>query len=123
ILVEAMKAGLKIDGTNVRRVLHRTPIERPAWANAKHESLTGLWRLAEFFPKVPKWKGPGLHWPTFGLFRGRTIEEGALIHRSALRRLRRTQLQYSPKNLRPEFQLAVKALPKVPETLPYTLTP
>ena len=118
MLIEAHKAGLLIDTRKVRRVLHKTRIKRPAWANQKHESLTWKWWLAEFFPKL-LWIRAGVYRPRIGFFRPRTIPEGALLHRSALRRIRRPQLQYRPKNLSPEFQALVKALPKVPETLPY----
>ena len=118
MLIEAHKAGLLVDTRQVRGVLHKTRIERPAWANQKHESLTWQWWLAEFFPKL-QWVAPGVHRPRVGLFRPRTIPEGALLHRSALRRIRRPQLQYRPKNLSPEFQALVNALPKVPATLPY----
>jgi hypothetical protein len=119
MLLEASKAGLKIDTQKVREVLHKTPIHRPAWTNQKHESLKGWWCLAEFFPKIPKWRGPGFHWPSFGLFRCRTIPEGALLHRTALRRIRRTSLQYRPTNLSPQFQETVKKLPQTPRFMPY----
>lgn len=119
MVLEAHKAGLKIDSRKVREVLKKTPITPPCWANAKHESLRWRWWLAEFLPKFSKWKGPGLHWPRIGLFRCRTIRDGALLHRSALLRLRRAPLAYRPKNLSADFQAFVKALPKVPVTMPY----
>jgi uncharacterized protein (DUF2235 family) len=121
--LEAKKAGLKIDTEKLRQVLHKTRIVPPAWANPKHESLTGWWCLAEFFPKIPKSKEPGIHWPRLGLFRGRALRGGELIHRSALRRIRRSALGYAPKNLTPEFQVTVKSLKIVPETVPYAPNP
>jgi uncharacterized protein (DUF2235 family) len=119
MLIEARKAGLDVDTAKVRQVLHKNRIPRPAWANPRHESLKGFWALAEFFPKIPKWRGPGFHWPTIGLFRSRTIRDGALIHRSALRRIRRAVLEYAPPNLSAPFKDRIRDLTNVPESLPY----
>lgn len=123
MLIEARKAGLKIDAHKFRHVVQKTRIQRPAWRNEKHESLVWYWWPAEFFPKIPKWRGPGFHWPTFGLFRCRTIAEGALIHRSALRRLRRSQCEYHPGNLSTEFQDWARRLTRLPETTAYHAPP
>ena len=120
MLLEAAKAGLKIDTAKARQVLHKTRIQRPAWANPKHESLTWYWWPAEFFPKIPKWRGPEFHWPTMGLFRYRTIQNGALIHRSALKRIRRPASAYRPGNLSDNFVARVNSLSKLPEALAYT---
>jgi uncharacterized protein (DUF2235 family) len=78
MLIEAAKAGLAIDTAKVRMVLHKTPHQRPAWANQKHESLKWFWWPAEIFPKIPRWRGTGIHWPAFGLFHYRTIHDGEL---------------------------------------------
>jgi hypothetical protein len=119
MLLEAKKAGLKIATGKVRYVLKKTKIRFPAWANEKHESLTWYWWPAEFFPKIPKWRGAEFQWPRLGLFRGRTIRDGELLHRSALRRIRFSEIGYSPRNVSPAFQRVVRDLPKVPETLAY----
>jgi uncharacterized protein (DUF2235 family) len=119
MLLEAKKAGLKIDTQKVREVLHKTRIRLPAWANEKHESLTWYWWPAEFFPKIPKWRGAEFRWPSLGLFRCRTIRDGELLHRSALRRIRLSETRYSPGNISPAFQQSVRELGKVPEALPY----
>lgn len=123
ILQEAEKAGLKIDAKKANEVLKRTPVEPPSWANQKHESLDWKWWLAEFFPKFPKTRDPGRHWPRMGLFRFRFIPEEALMHASALQRFRKADLNYKPGNWSSEFQMQVADLPEVPETLPYSGNP
>ena len=55
MLGEARNARLLIDEERLRVVLQKTTPPEFPWAEAKNESLEGVWRLAEFFPKLV-WK-------------------------------------------------------------------
>jgi uncharacterized protein (DUF2235 family) len=117
ILREAQAAGLLLDVERCQEVLPRTePIAR-AWQDPQHESLTPLWWPAEFVPKVRSRPGFSTPLPTLGLGHSRTIQDGSLIHGSALLRLRKGQ--YHPSNLSEAFVAKVLSLPSVPEFLPY----
>ena len=117
ILGEAEKAGLLVDPQRLHAVWHKTPPPERPWAERQHESLTPAWWLAEFFPKMPaRWPG-SLLWPRIGLGHHRHIPAGSLIHKSTLLRIRQTA--YAPPNFPPHFLEKVRALPDVPETLPF----
>ena len=119
MLIESKKAGLLIRSSKVRELLKKTPVPLPPWANQQHESLDWKWWLAEFFPKTRKCPNCRIPWPYINFFRHRSVQEGAELHRSVLRRLRRPGLNYQPPNLSPEFCAHVKSLSAVPSTLPY----
>jgi hypothetical protein len=109
------------------------------WADPKHESLTGWWWLAEFFPKFvwrqvssPDFKGSSgtrntppqreTHYSrtlAVGLGRYRHIETGALIHNSTLLRIRKLELAYAPPNFPKAFLEKVRAREDVGESLPF----
>lgn len=83
---EAQTAGLLVDPAKVQNVLGLSPGSSyvPAKPDApKHESLKGLWNLAEFIPKK-HWNAEKKQWEhRMNLFRRRTILPGSLIHESA----------------------------------------
>jgi hypothetical protein len=113
---EAKKVGLRINEPRLEAVLNKAAAVEP-WAERKHESLTGLWWAAEFFPKLPARSGWRL--PRFGLGRHRFVKSKAVLHQSVLLRIRDTRTDYSPPNLSGSFVDRVRGLTDVPETLPY----
>lgn len=134
LVEEAEKAGLLVD-RKVRfpEVWHRPPFpanpwdqqhappvpERP-WTEPQHESLKGMWWLAEFFPKLQRVGQGRLKLPRLGLGRHRIIPDKAMIHRSTLLRIREVA-GYSPPNFSEEFLEKIRALQseEVPEALPF----
>jgi uncharacterized protein (DUF2235 family) len=117
MLDEAQKAGLQVNAQRLRTVLDRPPPSPRPWADQLHESLVGLWWLAEIVPKQ-RWRhgAPG-GWPKPGFGRSRYIPDGSLIHQAALLRVR--ELGYTPRNFSKTFLEEVRGLQDVPETLPY----
>ncbi len=86
---EAEANGLLVDAAKRDEILGgrgTTKYTAPDSRAAMHESLTGLWRIAEFIPK------PHYNWKTrkterrMNLFRPRTIPENSEIHRGAFER-------------------------------------
>jgi uncharacterized protein (DUF2235 family) len=117
---EARNAGLLIDEVRLARVA--PPLTQPAWTEGQHESLRKWWVAAEFFPK--------LHWNAkkrgnemrFNFSRRRRLQDGELLHSSALERIRH-KAGYAPPNLSKEFRQYVKSLAAVPDVLPYANQP
>lgn len=119
MLSESEKMGLIVRRKTVRRMLRRSGYQGPAWASQAHESLTALWWPAEFFPKL-RWNAKRRkRAPYLYLFRRRVVADGTCLHGSILRRLRRDDLGYAPRNLSPEFIAKVRSLNEVPSTLAY----
>ena len=116
VLEGAAETGLLLDSGRLTEVLTRTPPPAEPCAEPKHESLHGVWWLAELFPKLQF--RDGRRAPAVGLGRHRWIADGASIHACALQRLR-TDATYRPPNLSGAFVEAVCALPVVPDSLPY----
>jgi len=117
ILDEARRAGLHVNEHRLHAVLNKPPPSPAPWKDKQHESLTPLWWIAEFFPKLhwrPDWN---MRVPELGLGRHRFIHEGALIHNSTLRRIRETT--YAPCNMTPTFLDKVRKLEPLPEALPF----
>jgi uncharacterized protein (DUF2235 family) len=117
LLGEATKAGLRVEPQRWQTVLHRTPPPQHPWKEPQHESLTPLWWLAEFFPKLRWYPTLSRRLPTLGLGRRRSIQDQALIHQSTLLRIRETN--YAPPNFSKAFLEKIRRLPEVPETLPF----
>lgn len=86
ILDEAKAAGLKVDPLKESEVLGLSEGSQyaPAKPDAKkHESLTGLWNIAEFIPKK-HWDSAKREWGhRMNLYRRRTIPPASLVHQSA----------------------------------------
>ncbi len=119
ILDEAVQSGLTVDPQRLSTILEKTPASPTPWKDEQHESLRGAWWLAEFFPKW-EWRQSGGVWRRvlrIGRGRRRHLNDGAMLHRSTLLRIRETA--YSPPNLSPRFLEAVRALAEVPDALPF----
>jgi uncharacterized protein (DUF2235 family) len=118
----AANAGLQIDPARQATVLGATaPSNSPA-DDPKHESLTAKWWPAEFFPKLQWCEARKRNVLAMGLGRYRHIDEGELIHKGALMRLR-DRPDYRPRNLSDAFVRFVQELPRVPDALPYNSKP
>jgi uncharacterized protein (DUF2235 family) len=118
ILTEAVRAGLRVDEQRLQKVLHRSEPSAKPWTDNQHESLRGLWWLAEFFPKV-HWHPDRACWsPDIGRGRRRYVPDHALMHKTTLLRIRE-RADYAPPNLSRAFLEKVRGLGEVPETMPY----
>lgn len=117
MLGEAQAAGLLIDEVRLADVRSRSPVPTEPWDAPMHESLTGRWWLAEFFPKLIYHPDTKRRVPTLGLGRHRSLREGDLLDGSTLRRLRETA--YRPPNLSEAFVAKVMALSSIPTAMPY----
>ena len=118
ILDEARCAGLLVNRQRLDFVLQKTQAPVRPWLEPKHESLKGLWWLAEFFPKLP-WQDGSSGWlPEFGLGRHRQIPDKALIHKSVLLRIREDK-SYLPPNFPTAFLDKIRKRADVPESLPF----
>jgi uncharacterized protein (DUF2235 family) len=85
MLAEAGSAGLITDSARVDLMLGRSGggYIRPDANAALHESLTGLWQLAEYIPKRHYDWTLGREERRPNLSRRRTIPDGSLIHQAA----------------------------------------
>jgi len=86
MLEEAKFAGLLVDPAKQNEVLGKTNSGNYALAAPdaqKHESLKGLWNIAEFIPKR-HWNWKAEKWEhRMNLYRRRTIPPKSLVHESA----------------------------------------
>lgn len=119
MLDEAIAAGLLVDQDRLTHVGGRSPMPAEAWAEPKHESLTGSWWIGEFVPKLVYNPNTRRRRAAIGLGQHRTLLNGELLDSSALNRLR--AMSYRPTNLSESFVAEVKSLPYVPPTYPYSL--
>lgn len=117
MLSEAQAKGLLVDPARLEIVRTRTPVPARPWAEPMHESLTGAWWIAEYFPKFAYDSHTKSRHLTLGRGRPRVVHDGALMYQSVLERLRAGN--YSPPNLSAKFVASVKALTSVPDSLPY----
>ncbi len=117
ILGEAKKAGLRVNQDRLKVTLGKIPASSHPWTDRQHESLAAAWWLAEIFPKLTYRPGVPFRVPQINLGRHRCINEGALIHKVTLLRIR--DMNYAPPNLSDGFLKRVRSLRKVPESLPY----
>jgi uncharacterized protein (DUF2235 family) len=122
LLAEARTAGLLIDDSRLRKVLLPLGPEEQIWSDGQHESLTTKWWPAEFFPKWQWQRGEGRRRPSMGVGRHRHIEEGAILDRSVLLRIRDRD-DYRPPNLSVGFIEKVKSLTSFPDELAYDRSP
>src|SRR5260370_17833511 len=99
--------------------MKREAPEREIWADPVHESLSGTWwPLAEYWPKKTWNSQTKTYEFRAGHSTSRIIPEDALIHESALKRLRQTDLKYEPANISFPFRHQVSQLVGVPVPLP-----
>ena len=117
IVTEAERAGILINHGRLRKLLTKTPLSRRPWDEKKHESLTPLWWIAEFFPKLAWRPGIPVRLPYLNLGRRRQVHEGAQIHRSALIRIQKTD--YAPPNFSASFVARIRSLRNLPVSMPY----
>jgi uncharacterized protein (DUF2235 family) len=118
MLNEAAQHHLLVDSHRLHEVLSQPPVPERPWAEHQHESLRGAWWIAEY---VPKWRWDKdqkrtrlmLGWGK----RHRRLDNGELIDRAALLRIRETG--YSPPSFSTKFVATVRALADVPPALPY----
>jgi uncharacterized protein (DUF2235 family) len=104
MLCEAELAGLMVDSQRRSAILGGNPPNvSPDPSNKnQHESLHGLWWIAEFWPKVVHVKNPNGTWKgsvRLNLGRRRTILPVPLVHESVEERLAIALPPYKPKNL------------------------
>ena len=118
VLAAACEAGMHFNEPRLRTLLEDTAGGPKPWLEPLHESLTGWWWLAEFFPKLQQMRKSSWRVPRIGLGRSRHIGPGAVMHWSTLLRLR-DKPDYNPPNLSPAFVQAVRGLAEVPEALSY----
>lgn len=118
MLKEAVSAGLLVDPQRLARILPELSEEERLWIEPQHESLNGVWWIAEFFPKLQWQASLRRRRLRLGLGRHRPIQDNALIHQAALLRIR-DKPDYRPPNMSSEFLQTVRALGSVPEALPY----
>ena len=95
---EAVAKGLCLDAARDDQVWTRRPPMPKPWLEPKHESLRGLWWIAEYFPKLVYFPKLKRRLPAFGCGRHRRIPDLAEPHMSTLRRLRGPS-GYSPPNI------------------------
>jgi uncharacterized protein (DUF2235 family) len=89
MLDEAEPAGLLVDAQRRREMLGQAGGNRyvaPNVTAAAHESLTGMWQLAEFMPKKHFDFKTGKEGRRMNLGRRRTIPPGSLVHAAAFER-------------------------------------
>jgi len=106
--IRKQKVGRSVNEKRYQQILNDSRPSQTPWADQLHESLTPAWWLAEFVPK----KRRGKWLPRINLFRPRDLRSGALIHETALRRIREELLRYLPRNLTEEFLKGVRELPE-----------
>ena len=117
VLNEAKEAGLLVMDDRLQQVLDRNPPCDFPWKEMQHESLAGVWWLAEYFPKrVWLSDQKRLAWQ-IGRGRHRIIPDGAMIHKSALNRIRQTD--YSPPNFPAPYLKKIRDLAETPDFLPF----
>lgn len=122
MLAAAERAGLQVDEQRRLQIVPPLPPDAKPWADRIHESLEGWWWAAEYFPKLPRQSAGGRRrslWPGIGRGRRRFVQPGALLHRSALLRVREPSGNYAPTNLDERFLAQVRALSEVPDFLAY----
>ncbi len=117
MLEEAIEAELLVDDQRLQTILNKTPASTTPWTDPQHESLKKWWWLAEYFPKLVWIRGWRRSVPQLGLGRHRRILDHYPIHKYTLLRIR--DKDYAPPNMSETFLSTVRALPVVPETLPY----
>jgi len=104
MLCEAELAGLKVDTHRREDILGGKPpyaAPDPTTRN-QHESLHGLWWIAELWPKMVSERTPQGTWKKsirINLARRRWVPPDSLVHESVEQRLANAGLAYRPSNL------------------------
>jgi uncharacterized protein (DUF2235 family) len=123
IVDEARAAGLAVSDARLAAVLRPPAGAATGWPDVIDDSLRWFWVPAEFFPKLGgDSREPFLSRLRFNLFRRRTVQPGARIHRAALERMRRDDLHYRPLQFSDAFVQRVRGLTEIPRFLAYDAT-
>jgi uncharacterized protein (DUF2235 family) len=115
----ARAALLDVDALRLAALLNRPPVSGIPWGDQIHNSLTRRWWPVEYIPKRV-WQPATRTW-RLKLPRGRprVIEDGAILHQSALKRIQLTH-GYRPENLSADFCRRVQAISAhLPPSMPY----
>jgi uncharacterized protein (DUF2235 family) len=104
MLSEARVAGLLVDSDRAAEVLGaKTPYVRPdPLTKNQHESLRGLWWIAEVWPKIVHKQESDGAWHSslrINLGRKRWIPKDSVFHESVRQRMAQADLRYMPSNL------------------------
>ena len=101
MLAHATQAGLTVDPARLKFVRTRSPQAQYPAREPQHESLTGIWWLAEFYPKLVYNSVTKRRRPRLGLGRHRFVADGSMLDRSVVDRLK--NCDYRPANLSDAF--------------------
>ncbi len=121
MLEGAEGALLAVEKARLKELLDRPPVSGMPWSDPMHDSLTWLWKPVEYLPKKV-WQSAARRWRLkLGLGRPRVIEDGAILHRSALKRIQLTH-GYEPLNVSADFRSRVRAISStdLPDAMAYT---
>jgi hypothetical protein len=123
MLEEAAKVNLYVDPDR-KNAVFSAGASAKVWAEMHHESLEGLWNIAEYFPAI-RWRRDSKdntwqrRWE-IGKGTPRIIRPGELIHHSTLLRLHEKEVDlppdgregpYDPRNLCVRYKEEVRRLP------------
>jgi uncharacterized protein (DUF2235 family) len=117
MLAHAMQAGLSVDPARLQFVRTRSPDPQDPAREPKHESLTGVWWIAEFFPKLVHNSATKRRRPELGLGRHRFVPDGSMLDRAVIDRLK--NCEYRPSNLSDAFMSWVKSQPQPVDAVAY----
>ena len=121
MVAEAVGHQLAVDPVRLNLVRnHGRPAPAQPWLQPAQESLEGLWKLLEYYPKR-HWEEKRGYYYRPNLGRPRFIRDGSLIHQSALLRVQAGG--YRPRNFSDSFIESVNSLTSVPETVPFKFAP
>jgi uncharacterized protein (DUF2235 family) len=104
MVAEAESSGLTLDPSQRAHIFGSDPpyVAPDPLTKNQHESLRGLWWIAEVWPKIAHLEtSPGVWKKSIrvNLGRPRWIAEGSLVHASVKQRMANKSLGYAPKNL------------------------
>jgi uncharacterized protein (DUF2235 family) len=104
MLCEAALAGVRLDSIRMSDILGgKPPYVAPDYATRnQHESLSGLWWIAELWPKIVHRQTPQGTWEkslSINLGHRRRILPGSIVHESVEQRIAVSDLAYKPSNL------------------------
>lgn len=95
MLREAENVGLSVDQTR-KAAIFGDRLSGQIWKEEQHESISGFWRAAEYFPTIRRRKNYETgEWQArleIGRGKPRRIRSGELIHKTVLQRLRESEV-------------------------------
>lgn len=103
MLREAQDAGLKVDPVAMANVIGTKPPDAPdPLTRNQHQSLHGVWWIAELWPKIVSVQNKKGEWKKrirINFARRRKFAPNPLVHESVVERLKGTNFPYHPSNL------------------------